>query len=274
MVKNTCLNLKMEHINNNNISEQTFPGTTGRSFPGTGGSQTFPGTGNGQSFPGSNMFACLLTDATNKLEGDTVIWQGDDTKWTFFNNNRWFNSKNSHKGTWSCKANNAGYIIKDDDGDVYDSTTNKWVNPNEQRNSSTGNTTTITDTNLTGDDLAAGKVVKVGMRGEIVGKIQELLIAKGFTNVSKNKTADKIFGNRTKRMVMAFQALNGLNDDGIVGKDTWAKLNDASAVSAGNSSSTNQATSVKNPDEVPGSDSTIMQESRKKLLRKYLQEFK
>ena len=91
---------------------------------------------------------------------------------------------------------------------------------------------TLVDTNLTGDDLTAGKVVKHGMRGDIVGKIQDLLIAKGFTNVSKSKTADKIFGNRTQRMVKAFQALNGLNDDGIVGKLTWGKLNDASAVTA------------------------------------------
>jgi peptidoglycan hydrolase-like protein with peptidoglycan-binding domain len=72
-------------------------------------------------------------------------------------------------------------------------------------------------------------------------------------------------------MVMAFQAANGLEDDGAVGKDTWPKLNDGSAVS---NSSTNQATSVKDPFEVPGSDSSIMQESRKKILRKYLQEFK
>ena len=135
---------------------------------------------------------------------------------------------------------------------------------------------TLVDTNLTGDDLTAGKVVKHGMRGDIVGKIQDLLIAKGFTNVSKSKTADKIFGNRTQRMVKAFQALNGLNDDGIVGKLTWGKLNDASAVTAGSTpdSSTNKATSVNSPEEVPGSDAIIVQESRKKILRKYLLQFK
>ncbi len=273
MVKNTCLNMKMEPINNNNISEQTFPGTTGRSFPGTGGGQAFPGTGNGQSFPGTNVFACLLKDAELKLSngGKNVIYNGTDNgtqyKWTFFTNNRV--QIKQKMGSWSCDGPD-GYIMKYDDGsDTYrwklNGTNNGWDS------NKTGNTTTITDTNLTGDDLAAGKAVKVGMRGNIITKIQELLIAKGFIHVSKNDKADGIFGNRTKRMVMAFQAANGLKDDGIVGKDTWGKLNDGSAT---NNDSTNQATSVKDPYDVPGSDSSIMQESRKKILRKYLQEFK
>ncbi len=162
-----------------------------------------------------------------------------------------------NKGVWSCTKSNR--IFLDD---------TKTASSNS---SSSSNNTTITNTNLTANDLTSGSAVKVGMRGDIVTKIQELLIAKGFIHVSKNDTADGIFGNRTKRMVMAFQAANGLNDDGVVGKLTWAKLNDGSAAS---NSSTNQAASVKDPYEVPGSDSSIMQESRKKILRKYLQEFK
>lgn len=138
------------------------------------------------------------------------------------------------------------------------------------------------NTDLTGDDLKAGKVVKQGMKGDIVGKIQELLIAKGFKNVSKSGNVDKIFGSRTKAMVKDFQRANGLNDDGSVGKDTWPKLNDPNAVGASsNSSGTSgtsgkvyQAVNIKNTDEVPGSDAIIVQESRKKLLRKYLREFK
>jgi hypothetical protein len=234
----------------------------------------------GSSNTAGGIFDCLLKDTDlkfvkshNYVRYDAV---DDDTKkpayWAFFSNNRFHSSFSKKNGSWSCDGTDA-YTIKLDDGSTYSSKTNKWTtsSASSSSSSSSSNTTTITDTNLTGDDLAAGKFVKVGMRGDIVTKIQELLIAKGFIHVSKNDKPDGIFGNRTKRMVMAFQAANGLEDDGAVGKDTWPKLNDGSAVS---NSSTNQATSVKDPFEVPGSDSSIMQESRKKILRKYLQEFK
>lgn len=222
-------------------------------------------TNNGNN---TDMFACLLKDPDLKLQKDVVIYTRDQNdKWYFYTNYRYFQTKTALKGTWSCNGSDS-YIIKLDDGRVYDFKTNKWT---EKTTNTNNNTNTIVDTNLTANDLASGSTVKVGMRGDIVTKIQELLIAKGFIHVSKNDKADGIFGNRTKRMVMAFQAANGLKDDGVVGKDTWPKLNDGSAVT---NSSTNQATSVKDPFEVPGSDSSIMQESRKKILRKYLQEFK
>jgi hypothetical protein len=233
--------------------------------------------GSSTTTPETSIFDCLLKDPDLKFvkSHNYVRYDGvdDDTKkpayWAFFSNNRFHSSFSKKNGSWSCDGTDA-YIIKLDDGNTYSSKTNKWTTSSAS-SSSSSNTTTITDTNLTGDDLMAGKFVKVGMRGDIVTKIQELLIAKGFIHVSKNDTPDGIFGNRTKRMVMAFQAANGLKDDGAVGKDTWPKLNDGSAVS---NSSTNQSTSAKDPYEVPGSDSSIMQESRKKILRKYLQEFK
>jgi hypothetical protein len=227
----------------------------------------------------------LLKDTELKFNktNNTVYYKGtnDDGSvfyWTYYSNYRFFSSGSKMKGSWSCDGAD-GYIIKlDDKSDTYrwklNGTNNGWDSSKKTNNTSntgTSSSTTIVDTNLTGDDLMAGKFVKVGMRGDIVTKIQELLIAKGFIHVSKNDKPDGIFGNRTKRMVMAFQAANGLEDDGAVGKDTWPKLNDGSAVS---NSSTNQSTSVKDPFEVPGSDSSIMQESRKKILRKYLQEFK
>jgi hypothetical protein len=230
-----------------------------------------------------SLFDCLLKDTELKFNktNNTVYYKGtnDDGSvfyWTFYSNNR-FHSSSKMKGSWSCDGTDGYIIILDDKSDTFrwklNGTNNGWDSSKKTNNTTNTGTssTTIVDTNLTGDDLAAGKFVKVGMRGDIVTKIQELLIAKGFIHVSKNDKPDGIFGNRTKRMVMAFQAANGLEDDGAVGKDTWPKLNDGSAAS---NSSTNQATSVKDPFEVPGSDSSIMQESRKKILRKYLQEFK
>jgi len=239
---------------------------------------TYCGGGGSTTTPGTNVFGCV--EAVHKSKtGKAYTSDRSQLHITrsggivhIFKNDYNFTYRMStirKTGTWACDGAD-NYKITLTNGQTWFSKDPKWsaVPPTP---TPTPNTTTITDTNLTGEDLAAGKFVKVGMRGDIVTKIQELLIAKGFIHVSKNDKPDGIFGNRTKRMVMAFQAANGLEDDGAVGKDTWPKLNDGSSVS---NSSTNQATSVKDPFEVPGSDSSIMQESRKKILRKYLQEFK
>lgn len=220
----------------------------------------------------SNMFACVLKNSNYKLQKDVATYtfpDAKDGKWHLFSNYRFFDTATKQKGSWSCDGSDY-YFIKLDDGGVYSSKKAEWTDPSTNSSSnSSSSRTSITDTNLTANDLAAGKTVGVGMRGDIVTSIQELLIDKGFVHVSKNDKADGIFGNRTKRMVMAFQAANGLKDDGVVGKDTWAKLNGTATTN-----NASQASSVNNPDEVAGSDSVIIQENRKKILRKYLQEFK
>ena len=86
----------------------------------------------------------------------------------------------------------------------------------------------IISTTLTPEDLKNGRIVKLGMKGDIVGKIQELLISNGHKEISKDGKVDNIFGGRTKKMVKAFQSANGLEDDGVVGPLTWAKLSDPS----------------------------------------------
>lgn len=86
-------------------------------------------------------------------------------------------------------------------------------------------------TTLTPDDLSeGGKFVKLGMKGDIVGKIQELLISKGYKDISKDGKVDNSFGGRTKKMVEKFQSTNGLEVDGVVGEDTWRKLNHRSSI--------------------------------------------
>ena len=237
---------------------------------------TYCGGSGTSSSTGENIFACLLKDPDLRLTPDkkAVVFNGSDGKWTFFSNHRFHTTIGKLMGNWTCDGTD-NYIIMQEDGWNYSSKTNDWTRATESSSSSSSSNsssgTSLVDTNLTANDLAAGKTVKVGMKGNIVGDIQQLLIDKGFVHVSKNDTVDYIFGNRTKRMVQAFQAANGLADDGVVGKDTWAKLN---GNTASNNSSTSQATSVKSPDEVAGSDSVIIQENRKKILRKYLQEFK
>lgn len=56
------------------------------------------------------------------------------------------------------------------------------------------------------------KLIQVGSRGEDVREIQRIV------------HVDGIYGPATKLAVQRFQRLHGLDDDGIVGPVTWAKL--------------------------------------------------
>lgn len=66
------------------------------------------------------------------------------------------------------------------------------------------------------------KVLKSGSTGEQVKNLQRLLIAKGYT--LKKYGADGDFGGETETAVKAFQKVNYLTVDGIVGLNTWSKL--------------------------------------------------
>ena len=228
----------------------------------------------------SSVFDCLLKDADLKLSADkqNVKYEANNKKWTFFTNNRV--NVNGNMGSWSCDGTDA-YIVKLDDGsDEYSSKTgwkSKQNNNNNNTNTNT-NTTTLVDTNLTGDELKAGKVVKIGMKGPIVGTIQDLLIKLGYTDVSSSGKADSKFGKRTQKMVKDFQTANSLNDDGEVGKDTWPKLNDPAAVKNSSSSESGalggaKADIPKDGETTAGSDAIIIKESLRKSLRKNLLKF-
>lgn len=66
------------------------------------------------------------------------------------------------------------------------------------------------------------KRTKPLMKGEDVRAAQKALIAKGYSCGSSG--ADGQFGDGTQDAVMRFQKAHGLKTDGIVGKDTCAKL--------------------------------------------------
>ena len=63
------------------------------------------------------------------------------------------------------------------------------------------------------------EILRFGSRGTLVEYLQLALIRAGYT-----LTVDGIFGARTRDAVRDFQQKNGLPADGIVGRQTWAKL--------------------------------------------------
>ena len=63
-------------------------------------------------------------------------------------------------------------------------------------------------------------LLKPGMEDDAVATVQQLLAARGYYTGD----CDGIFGELTKRAVMAYQADAGLETDGEVGVQTWAKL--------------------------------------------------
>lgn len=67
---------------------------------------------------------------------------------------------------------------------------------------------------------AACQTLKVGIKNDVVGVLQALLICNGYTNAY----LDKDYGSATASAVKSYQGKNGLTVDGIAGKNTFAKL--------------------------------------------------
>lgn len=66
-------------------------------------------------------------------------------------------------------------------------------------------------------------MLKKGSKGEYVTLLQTKLVNKGYSVGSYGIDGD--FGSGTEKAVKQFQKDHGLNDDGIVGKNTWDALN-------------------------------------------------
>ena len=75
-------------------------------------------------------------------------------------------------------------------------------------------------TGASGTVVMAMKTLREGSKGTQVKVLQWLLNQSGF-DAGK---VDGIFGKGTKAAVRAYQKANGLDDDGVVGKNTWTKL--------------------------------------------------
>ena len=72
-------------------------------------------------------------------------------------------------------------------------------------------------------NLDSGEILKQGANGAKVQQLQEILKALNFDP----GTIDGDFGNNTLKAVKQFQSQNGLEADGIVGKNTQNALNNA-----------------------------------------------
>lgn len=85
--------------------------------------------------------------------------------------------------------------------------------------------------------------LKKGSSGSEVRQVQQRLKTLGYLSGS----ADGDFGDATEAAVIAFQQANGLTADGVVGKNTLAKLNSNSAVANTGSAATAKPTATKKP---------------------------
>lgn len=84
----------------------------------------------------------------------------------------------------------------------------------------------ISSTAVKKEDAPASQTLRYGDSGDLVKKAQERLAFFGYYTASIN---DK-FGNTMKQAVIKFQRRNDLKEDGVIGKDTWLKLNDNNSV--------------------------------------------
>ena len=64
-------------------------------------------------------------------------------------------------------------------------------------------------------------MLRLGSHGSAVKTLQQRLAALHYFDVA---TADGVFGQNTYHAVIAFQKVQGLTRDGVVGPATWAKL--------------------------------------------------
>ena len=69
----------------------------------------------------------------------------------------------------------------------------------------------------------AHSIIRLGSTGETVRFLQQSLTKLGYPL----GTIDAIFGPKTEAAVKAFQKVKGLVVDGIVGKNTWAAIDNA-----------------------------------------------
>ncbi|NES86919.1 MAG: peptidoglycan-binding protein [Moorea sp. SIO2B7] len=101
---------------------------------------------------------------------------------------------------------------------LFPSTPPKVATPTSSSNTSTNRPTGRTTANS--QSIAALPILKQGMEGNAVRRLQQRLSALGFFKGQ----VDGIFGQQTLNAVIAAQSSFGLDADGIVGSATWKKL--------------------------------------------------
>lgn len=98
--------------------------------------------------------------------------------------------------------------------------------------------------------------VRQGDRGAAVTKLQELLTAASY----EVGAVDGIFGGKTREAVRAFQSDMGLKVDGIVGRKTWAAINNMSTDAK---STQNESSEPVKPEPIPTQIEPVIPEAPK-----------
>lgn len=98
--------------------------------------------------------------------------------------------------------------------------------------------------------------VRQGDRGAAVTKLQELLTAASY----EVGAVDGIFGGKTREAVRAFQRDMGLKVDGIVGRKTWAAINNMSTDAK---STQNESSEPVKPEPIPTQIEPVIPEAPK-----------
>ena len=104
--------------------------------------------------------------------------------------------------------------------------------------SALGSGGTVTPAATSAPAAVESSLLKKGDKGDQVRVLQQKLIALGYLTGS----ADGIFGDNTKKAVMAFQSAKGLTADGQAGSATLAALDSASSASGTATSGTSTVT--------------------------------
>lgn len=167
-----------------------------------------------------DVFACVLNSNTGFVlttDKKSVVYQGSDFNWTFFDNNRYYQNNPERKGTWYCDGPNE-FGMKGDNGHIYSSKTKEWTKPEATQNLHVNCAASL-------DEIKAGslKILKHGCKTDAVKKLQEML------GLPANHQTG-FFGNITKSKVIEFQKANKdaegnpLKQDGIVGDKTYNAL--------------------------------------------------
>ena len=157
------------------------------------------------------------------IPGDIIFYDWEDTGWG--DNKGW----PDHVGIVEKVANNQITVIE---GNYSNSVKRRYINVNaklirgygvpnygkepEEDKEPIGEAETETAVFVAIQQLSKGD------KGASVKALQILLIGYGYS--CGKAGADGDFGSATDKAVRAFQAANGLDADGIVGKKTWAKL--------------------------------------------------
>lgn len=79
----------------------------------------------------------------------------------------------------------------------------------------------VTGNSASASALVTKPVLRVGSRGPAVAELQRQLTALRYFDVG---TIDGVFGTSTHHAVVAFQKVQGISRDGVVGQVTWARL--------------------------------------------------